>query len=99
MQIGDILTAEEPPHNRDAPRLCKMCRHLRSQHLFEEQKKAQEDWNNRPPRQKFHDWLVNLSRFGEDQMAIIMDIMLFAASFGMIVPAKHVAKWLLKKGV
>src|SRR5271154_5725563 len=94
----DILTNETPP-NREVSRLCKECKVLYDKHLDDESKQQRDYWNNRTPRKKFHDWLVGLSRVGESDMAIILDLMLIVGTFGLILVAKRIAVWLLKVGV
>lgn len=99
LRQGDIITWETPPYDRDVKNLCVECDGLRRKQQEDIRLKHMEDWNNRPPRQKFHDWLIGWSRLGEDQMGIIGDLMLTVGTFGTALIVKRVAKYLLKVGL
>ena len=95
----DILTSERPPHNREVKNLCKMCVLLYYEDLDDEREKAIEEWNNRSARQKLHDWLQGLDNFGECHLDLIPYVMASIMTLGLLIPAKYVAKLLLKAGI
>ena len=95
---NDILTSERPP-NREVAKLCAECKKLYNQNLENERLRQLEALNNRPVREKFHDWLSGLASLGESDMELIMWPTLILFTAGLIVPAKHLAKLMLKVGI
>ena len=93
----DILTRERPS-NREIKNLCQMCVSLYYKHLDDEREKAIEERNNRPPRQKLHNWLQGLDNFGECHLDLIPYVMISIMTLGLLIPAKYIAKLLLRAG-
>jgi cell fate (sporulation/competence/biofilm development) regulator YmcA (YheA/YmcA/DUF963 family) len=86
-------------HNREVKNLCKMCLALYYKNLDDECIKIQEALNNRPIRQKFHDWLQELDNLGHSHLDAILYPMAIIMTCGLVIPAKYVAKLLLKAGI
>jgi hypothetical protein len=95
---SDIITCERPP-DREMARLCAECRRLYNKNLADEYQKRQEAWNNRPPRQKLHDWLSGLASLGDSDMDLLLYPFTILMTLGLVIPGKHIAKLLLKAGV
>lgn len=95
---GEVLTKETIP-NRNVKNLCINCAEMYNKQLDDERYARYIAYNNRPIREKVRDCLESAAHFGESDMALISDTIILIATLGMAIPAKHIAKAILKLGI
>ena len=95
----DIITAERLPDNCNMRKVCEECKVLYREDLLEDARIGYEEYHNRSARVKFHDWLEQLDYFGHSDFDALLYPVTVLCTLGLVIPAKYIAKLLLKAGV